>query len=205
MRTYPKDVAWFRSLHYGVNHVCLWWMIYPDGRLHIAGELVKAKVLISVLSQEIKAKTKDLGIKSVRYTAALKEQMSGKNKDGETRLDTFRANGISLREYELDPVQAWTRVAELFGVKRDGKPWLTIDPSCEHLRRAITNAVSDPTDPELVLESPNDQPLSALCIGAMSRPSPRPFSMPPLPPNAVGHLLEDCRRAGLSSRTLAWR
>lgn len=199
--------VWFRSLHYSTTSVCLWWVILENGQLHIKAELVVTKTLISTLTTAIRRRTKDLKIPSVRYTVALAEQMIGttqKGDDGDTVADTFRANGLIIRETSHDPIQGWTRVSELFGMRPDGRPWLTIDPSCEALQRALTNAVSDPADPQTIIESPTDQPLRALRVGAMSRPAPRPLAPMPLPPNAVGHLLEECRRGSDDSR-VAWR
>lgn len=201
------DTDWFRSLHYGGTHVCLWWAVSPNGTLYIADELVHSKGLISDLCLALTKKTKALKIEQIRYTVADEETMLGKNKpgdEGETRADTFRHNGIRLRTTTHDPVQGWTRVRELFGLRPDKRPWLTIDPKCVVLIRALTNAVSDPQDEESVLESVTDQPLRALRIGAMSRPAPKPFKAPPLPKNAVGHLLEECRRGPITSG-LAWR
>ena len=143
----------------------------------------------------------------IRYTVALEEAMRGKTKDGddgETRADTFRHNGIVIRESSHDEAQGWTRVAELLGVRPDGRPWLTIAPSCVQLIRALTNAVSDPNDEEMLLESANDQPLRALRIGAMSRPAPKPYAPSPLPKHAVGHLLEELR-SGSSTNSLEWK
>ena len=212
------DVHWFRSLHYGGNHACLWWAILPDGGLHIPVELVKSKCLISDLALEMRKQTRALGLTErqdahdnrqpfIRYTVADATAMHGKSSkgdDGETRADTFRHNGIVIRESSHDEAQGWTRVAELLGVRPDGRPWLTIAPSCVQLIRALTNAVSDPNDEEMLLESANDQPLRALRIGAMSRPAPKPYAPSPLPKHAVGHLLEELR-SGSSTNSLEWK
>ncbi len=201
------DVVWFRSLHYGpVTHV-LWWAILPDGRLHVRSELQQMKPLLSTLAQSIRVHTSDLKLKAIRYTAVDRATVSGhadKKSDGETRIDTLRGYGLSVRELSHDPVQGWTRIGELLGLRRDGRPWLSIHPSCELLIRALQNAVSDPSDLEAVQASQHDPPLIALRIGAMSRPAPKPFAMPALPKNAVGHLLEEARK-GTSRSGLAWK
>ncbi len=202
------DLDYFRSIWYATDQVCLWWVILPDGRLHIRAELVSVKSLISTFAREIRLKTAALKMPSVRYTVGLTEQLIGsssKGDDGETRLDTFRLSGLSVRESSHDPVQGWSRVSELFGLRSDGRPWLTIDPSCTQLQRAITNAVSDPANPESVLDFASTPPLHALRIGAMSRPAPRPFKKPDLPKNAVGHLLRELQNANRSPGRLVWR
>jgi hypothetical protein len=182
-------------------------MVFPDTSMHVKAELVKPSGLIADLSREIRLKTTALRIDRVAYTAALKAQMVGtqtSDDDGETRADTFRHNGIRIRQIAFDDLQGWTRVGELLGSRPDGRPWLTIDPSCVQLMRAITNAVSDPSDPENVLDSPTDHPLRALRVGAMSRPSPKPFEKPPLPKKAVGHLVNEIRNGPIRSR-LTWK
>ena len=212
------QTQWFRSLHYGNTRVCLWWAVLPDGGLYIPLELVKGKCLIADLAKEMRQETRRLGLTErqdadnanqpyIRYTVADAEAMIGKtNKDmeGETRADTFRANGIIIRESSHDEAQGWTRVSELLGTRPDGRPWLTISPKCVQLVRALTNAVSDPNDSEMLLESANDQPLRALRIGAMSRPAPQSSDRPVLPPNSAGKLLEEIR-SGTTSNSLEWK
>jgi len=214
------DVRWFRSLWWANTRVCLWWAILPSGALHIERELVKDQCLISEFARDMRLCTKDLGIEEtqderyerlpfIAYTVALEAQMRGKaskGDDGETRGDTFRHNGILIRESSHDESQGWTRVAELLGTLPDGRPMLTIAPGCVQLVRALTNAVSDPNDPEVLLESAHDQPLRALRIGAMSRPAPRSFDRPELPKNAIGRLMEEIRNESEpSSGGIAWR
>lgn len=210
MNPFPKGTTWFRSLYYRQKYAALWWAILPDGALHIRSELIKPRCLISEISIEMQTRTRHLGIAQLEYTVADKTNMSGtaraKDTDGETRADTFRLCGIPLRESTHDPAQGWTRVEELLGSRADGAPYLTIDPSCTHTIRALTNAITDPKDVDLVIDSANDQPLHALRIGAMSRPAPRPLEPPKLKPNAVGHLLEACRN-GADERpksAIAW-
>lgn len=203
----PDHLIWFRSLHYGATSVCLWWVILESGQLHVKAELVTEKYLISTLAHAIRHQTRVLRAPHIRYTVALAEQLVGKTQkgdDGETVADTFRANGLIVRPTSHDPIQGWTRVSELFGLRPDGRPWVTIDPRCEALQRAVTNAISDPADPQNVVESPTDQALRALRVGAMSRPAPRPLQPIPMPKNAVGHLLDACR-AGADKSSLAWR
>jgi hypothetical protein len=183
----------------------------------VCKELIAERGLISTLSRDIRLATRGLGLYEtqdekfpelpfVRYTVGWEVAMRGKSRDkeGETRLDTFRHNGIIIREVMHDEAQGWSRVAELLGTFPDGRPMLTIAPSCVHLVRALTNAVSDPNDPELLMESTNDQPLRALRLGAMSRPAPKPFEPPPLPKKAVGHLLNECRAALEPSGGIEW-
>lgn len=205
----PSDCSYFRSLHYGFADptatICLWWMVFPDNRVRIQKEMREQGKTIEQLATAMKAITRNLRIESVRYTVADELNIGSDEGDGETRAETFRKNGIPLRILKPDPVQGWTRVRELLGLRPDGQSWLTIDPSCEFLIRALTSAVQDKSDPEDVLAFGNDQPLKALRIGAMSRPAPKWSDKPPLPKNAIGRLVEDLRTGEVSGGLAIWK
>lgn len=202
------DLAWFRSLHYGFADptatVCLWWCQFPDHRLHIRSELRRQGLTIEMLARDIKAQTRRLNIQSVRYTVADEENIGKEDGDGETRAETFAANGIPLDVIKPDPIQGWTRVRELLGLRPDHRPWLTIDPSCAFLIKALTSAMQDKTNSEDIMPFGNDQPLRALRVGAMSRPAPKWIERPKLPPKAIGHLVDELR-TGTPAVKLAWR
>lgn len=203
------DLSWFRSLHFGQNdpnaNIVLWWAVWPDRRLHIVAEQRRQNCTIAALARDMRTRTRELGIEAIRYTVA-DEQSIGKDKgEGESRAETFRANGIPVRVLKIDAAQGWTRVKELLGARPDGRPWLTIDPSCAHVIRALTTAIKDDTDPEQVATSPAMQPLNALRVGAMSRPAPNPFEAPPRPPNAIGHLVDEIRNGGRGGFGVKWR
>lgn len=209
MKPKPLDGVWFRSLHFGSPHAVLWWLVFPDRACHIAAELMLPKGVISTLCQEMRQQTRALrlALEQVRYTVATKSSMIGTmsaEEVGETRAQTFRANQIPIRAISYDPLQGWTRIQELLGHRPDGRPWLTISPQCPQLIRAITTAVSDPANAEDVLASAIQPALLALCVGAMSRPAPKPFAKPALPKHAVGHLVEAIR-GGEPRSSLAWR
>lgn len=204
------DLAYFRSLHYGFADptatICLWWAVWPDQRVRVLAEGRWQQSTIQAMATAIKKQTDAVRYRlltpkeiqagtalTIRYTVADEDNIGSEDGDGETRAETFRKNGIPMTILKPDPVQGWTRVRELLGLRPDGQPWLTIDPSCEFLIRAITSAVQDKTDPEDVLPFGNDQPLKALRIGAMSRPAPKWSERPPLPKHAIGRLVDDLR------------
>ena len=208
MNLTSSDVAWFRALHYGGPHVCLWIAILPDTSLHVRLECWLERSVISKFADAMRSEGRRLGIEKVKYTVADRLQLRGKAIDdtGETRADTFRRNQIVIRETTHDPIQGWTRIQELLGRRPSGQPWLTIHPSCVHLISALTQAVSDPTNPEDVQSFANDQALRALRVGVMSRPAPNPKTKPPLPKEAVGRLLDAVRRGERTSgQLIQWR
>ncbi len=203
---WPPDTWWFRALHYSGPHVVLWIAVFPDGALHVHRERQMERGTIGAVCAAIRQNTTHLDI-TARYTAAFKPQLLGTTKpsdDGDTRADTFRKHGVPSRELTHDPRQGWTRIGELLALRPTGTPALTIDPGCTYLIRALTNAVRDPANTEDILSSPQEQALIALRVGVMSRPAPTPFRKPPLPKEAVGHLLNDLLRDATKSR-VAWR
>ena len=204
----PSNIVYFRSLHYGFADpnatICLHWAHLPDSRLHILSELRRQQMTIELLAKDIRTETRRLRIKEIRYTVADEENIGKESDDGETRAETFYKAGVTVWVIKPDPIQGWTRVRELLGIRPDGRPWLTIEPSCTFLIRALTTAMQDKTNPEDLMRFGNDQPLRALRVGAMSRPAPQWFSQPPLPPKAIGHLVNELRR-GPTDSGLAWR
>lgn len=218
-----SDASYFRSLHYGFADptatICLWWAVFPDQRVRILSEGRWQQSTIQKLSEEIKQQTRDLRYRvlsskdvqdgkqiEIRYTVADEPNIGKDDGDGEARAETFRTHGIPLTILAPDPVQGWTRVRELLGLRPDKQPWLTIDPSCTFLIRALASAVQDKSDPEDVLPFGNDQPLKALRIGAMSRPAPKWTDTPPLPKGAIGHLVNDLRSGDVATGGLAiWK
>lgn len=217
------DLAYFRSLHYGFADptatFVLWWSIALDQRVRVIAEARYQQMTIQKIADAMKARTRELSYQlltakereagetlAIRYTVADETNIGSEDSDGESRAETFRKNGIPLNLIKPDPVQGWTRVRELLGLRPDQQPWLTIDPSCEFLIRALVSAVQDKTDPEDVLPFGNDQPLKALRVGAMSRPAPKWTETPPLPKGAIGHLVNDLRTPDKSSGGLAtWK
>lgn len=202
---------WFRSLHYGHTdpnaNAVLWWCVLPDGRVHIAREQWRQGKTIAVLATDMHKQTRDLRIEppQLRYTVADEKSIGAESGDGEGRAATFRANGIPIRVLTIDPAQGWTRVRELFGQRPDGRPWLTIDPSCVRLVRAMSTAMGADADAEVLAPSKHTPLLNALRTGAMSRPAPAVTVVPPLPPKAIGHLVNEIRSGGAKKSSLAWR
>jgi hypothetical protein len=190
---------WFRSYDYGFVHrgVMLWWRILGDGRLHIEREFVHRYMSIADICLHVRRITRELDITRVRYTVADKYSMAGRHSDesGETRAELFGRHGVLVTPANHDRVQGFTRVRELLALRPDHRPWLTMDPSCAYLIKAISAAISDKTNPEDVAEFEEDHPLSALRYGAMSRAAPRLRGRRDPKPHTAGALLRDVQTA----------
>lgn len=210
MKPPPPEPWYFRSLHYGYNTpdatIALWWRVEHDATLHIQHEWRAQQLTIAELAIQIRKETSDLAIEKIRYTAADIENIGKDDTDGEARSTTFAKHKVPLRVLTIDPTQGWTRIRELLGKRPNGRPWLTIDPSCEYLVRAMGSAVQDASDAADVQDFGNIHPLLALRIGAMSRPAPNPKIEPAMPKEAIGHLVNELRAAaGAVSPAIRWR
>jgi hypothetical protein len=185
----------------------LWWRVLGDGRLHIAREFVHRYMTIPDICHNVHQITRALGITRVRYTVADKYSMGYRASDldrGETRADLFGKHGVHVLPANHDRVQGFTRVRELFAMRPDGLPWLTLDPSCKYTIRALSAAISDRTNPEDVAEFEEDHPLSALRYGAMSRPAPVLRGLRDPKPGTAGAMLRDIQDAS-ARRTQTFR
>lgn len=196
------QVQWFRSLDWGrSNPGCvLWWAILPDRHYHIAAELKFVDMDVVDICREIRVIDKMLGIERVLYTAPdpalfIKNQDSGQ-KIGTSIADLFAANGIRLRPgISNDRVNGWARCRELLGVDSQGRPWVTVSPTCKYLTRTMPTQLQDKHNPEDLDTSGDDHAVDTFRMGAMSQPPPPRFVVRPPPPGSVGEEIERMRVA----------
>jgi hypothetical protein len=173
----------FRALAWGVNSpvntsdaagAVLWLKVRINGRLRVLGELAFQQLTELELANQIAEKDRALHIADVSYTVASpeifpKEQAAYRGIIGEYVSERLSSYGVSVIPADPDELNGWSRVQSLLRVSGDEEPLLTIDPSCEHLVKAMGMALSDDLHPDLTATySPL---LTALRFAAMSRPS----------------------------------
>lgn len=193
----PSDIEYFASLDWGYSSpgCVLWWACLPDGHYHIVGEWKYSLITDDEIAAGIHAKTRELGIKRLRYIAADPAiwARDGRNR-GQSRAETLQRLGLPMRKSDNDRLNGWPRIHALLRPAADGIPWLTVSPNCRYLIRTMPLAQSDKSNPEDVDTNGDDHALDTLRYGAMSRPSPSAkASKPPLPRGAAGHLLSAVR------------
>jgi len=165
----------FASMDWGYNApgCVLFWLCLLDGHYHIWREYKFQQTPVWDVGQEIKKRTKALGLK-LDYLVAdpAMWQHTGAGR-GEAIAETLQRAGLPMRRGDNDRKNGWQRVHELLRTAPDGTPWLTVeaDPHCGYLRRTIANAMSDKHDPDDVDTKGDDHALDALRYGAMSRPA----------------------------------
>ncbi len=180
-REVPAGVQWFTAMDWGsLSPGCvLWFAVLPDRRLYLRAELKFQGQDVAEVSSLIKKREKELGITGkVAYRVGdpamwIKDaKTKGHHLIGESISDTFRLNGIPLRQADNDRTNGWARCLQLLRDAPDGEPWFTVHSSCRYFIRTIAAARSDKNDPEDVDTTGDDHALDAWRYGAMSRPSP---------------------------------
>lgn len=192
----------FRSLSYGYHDpggMVLWWLIQPTKHLHIISELKIEELDEQDVAAQIKARDTDLGIgvdkdglllylevPAVAYTVGSPEILSNLKQRkagfrGETIGDRLLKFGVVVIAADDDRLNGWARCLSLFKEDANKRPWLTIDPKCKELIKAIPASMLDEKhDDDIVNESPA---MKAFRYGAMSRPTPalyhEPIVIPP--------------------------
>jgi len=166
----------FASMDWGFNApgVVLWWVVLPDGELHIRREYKFQQQTGEAVGAQIHAITKELGCR-LAYLAADPAMWAktGNHTRGESIAETLQRMQLPMRKADNDRFNGAMRVHELLRTKPDGTgPWLTVDPSCTYLLRTLPTLVQDAHNPDDVDTTKDDHAYDALRYGAQSRPSP---------------------------------
>lgn len=152
----------------------LFWACLPDGHYHIGAEYKFQYTPAETVADEIKKRVKALGLKrGLRYIACdpSMKARTGHGR-GESILETLQRKGLNMRPSDNDRLNGWMRVHELLQRDVEGKPWLTVEPTCKYLVRSIPAQQSDRLNPDDLDTHGDDHAVDALRYGAMSRPSP---------------------------------
>lgn len=163
----------FASMDWGFNApgCVLWWLCLVDGHYHICREYKFQQQSVEAVAKELKRITRelDISLRTVACDPAMK-QKTGAGR-GEAIFETLQRYGLPMRASDHDRFNGWLRVHELLREAPDGRPWLTIEPTCRYLIRTLSAATSKKDNPDDVGDT-DDHALDALRYGAMSRPSP---------------------------------
>ncbi len=154
-------------------------MVAPTRHLHIMSELCFEQLDEFELATQMKQRNRELHLgppftARIRYTVGTPAIVSTTAKKigfrGETIGDRLAHYGVLVIPADDDLLNGWKRVQSLWRLDPEGQPWLTIDPSCTQLARAIPAGLRDDRHTDEV-RSPHPA-LTALRYGAMSRPAP---------------------------------
>lgn len=196
---------WIGGMDWGFNAsgVMLWCAILPDGYYHIAYEWKFREATADEVATRIHQITGQLGIKRLQYIAC-DPAMRGKTGagKGESIFETLMRRGLPMRASDNDRFNGWARVHQFLRESPQGRPWLTIDPSCAYGRRTMPAQVQDKHNPDDLDTNKDDHWADAARYLVMSRPAPygarEPDEPPPFLSLAAARLREQRPRGVLS-------
>lgn len=194
--TIPSSAVWYRAIDGGfVKPAAVLWIAVWDGRAYVRHEWMPTRVINSDQAKGIVTKTREVGIKGVRFTVADTSLWTPEADTGESAAETFARHGVPLLQASKDRVNGWKRLREWLRDAPDGRPWLMVHPECAYLIRTLPSLVSDDHKPEDVDTDGEDHAADALRYFVMSRPAPvNTVRTEPVHPDSV---------AGMRDRALA--
>ncbi len=169
---------WFASLRFGFNQMghALIWAVLPSRHLYVRGCYRFEQTNEDALVVALDGFARGLGLRLMPLTFAQPELFTTPDDEriiGQSIGETLQVLGLPVVAADPDEWNGWKRVHALLRPDPSGVPWLRVHPSCEDLINALSNAMSDDTDADLIAkESPMLSTLHALRYGAMSRPTP---------------------------------
>lgn len=179
----------------------LFWVPLLDGHYHIYREYKFQHTAAWEVAQNVLKRTKDYGLELtyvVGDPAMWQQHGAGR---GESIAETLQRGKLPMRKGDNDRKNGWQRVHELLRIAPDGRPWLTVDPSCKYLIRTMGGAMSDKNDADDVDTKGDDHALDALRYGAMSRPSVGKIqNSVQVKPWTLGWMKQDRESRGLLAR-----
>lgn len=202
-------IQWYGGLHWA--YAARAWLglfaMQSDGRALLRHELTFFRQTPEVAAKVMTAFLKTHGIPRLVDTIAQPE-IFPKNKQarGETVSETFRTHGIYLSPGDKDRVNGWARIRSWLDVrefrddsgevpKKYAAASLTIHASCTYFLDTFLTLVSDRKKPDDVEECTDEFPANGLRYFVMSRPLPPTQIVKRLPEGAIGHEIEELRRA----------
>ena len=196
----PEGTEWVGSMDWGYNSpgVYAFWACLDDGHYHRVFERkfqgLTADDVAPMMVQDVADVITPRGGR-LRYVAADPSMWNRTGAGtGEAIAESFTRKRLPLRRASNERGKnGWQPCHELFRMAPDGRPWLTIDPSCRYFLRTIPVIGQDPHDPEDVDTDADDHAADDFRYFARSRPSPTRRRELPLPPGAIGHELRETR------------
>jgi len=184
----PRDTTAFGSMDWGSNApgVLLLWVHVGDGHWHIARELKFQRETTDTVAERWRALLASVGAPRVSYIAADPSMWSY---SGESIAESLQRLHLPLVKADNNRKNGWQRLHELLRPAPDGRPWLTIDVTCDYGRRILPAMQSDKTDPDDLDTRGDDHWCDAARYGAMSRfVAHRRYVMPAYPTMSPGWL-----------------
>lgn len=201
--------TWLAGMHwsYSTRAWCGLAQVLPDGRVFLRYEQTFLRVTPEDAAAELLAFWKDRRLQ-VQAVFAQPKLWPAVKEAGEHIAETFMRAGLPMVKANDNRVMGWSRLRSWL-VPREWaqppqgsrglphtitSPTLIIHPDCAKLIRALPTLIEDDHHPDDIADSPDVIPAHGLRYLAMARPAAPWLDAPPLPPNAIGHVIEELRR-----------
>jgi PBSX family phage terminase large subunit len=153
----PRSIIrWFAGLDYGFSHPSAFVLCCEDenGNIFVTDVYSASSTLIEEHSANIRdlLAMKNLEVDDLEFIAAGKDCFR-MDKDGGTVATEYQERGINLVPCQIDRINAWAQVAEVFGdIQHQIRPRCFIHKNCTGLIQQIQAAQSDPKKPNDILK-----------------------------------------------------
>ena len=175
-----------------------------DGRILLRHELTWEHTPPEDAAEEILKflRARDIATCTIVANAAL--WPDEKTRYGFTVAESFQRAGVSMRRGSEDRVNGLARIHSLLAVRKwkilEGdtetevvSPALLIHEDCRVIARIFPAVMEDESNPDDIRKLPQYNPILGLMAYAMSRPLPTPTAKRELPPDAIGHWVNEIR------------
>lgn len=153
----PRSIVrWMAGLDYGFSHPNAFTLGCEDenGNIFVVAQYTASSTLIEEHASNIRDLLSrfNLDVSDLEFIAAGKDCFRV-DKDGSTVATEYQDRGIILTATQIDRINAWSQVAEVFGdIQHQIKPRCFIHQECTDLILQIQSAQCDPKKPNDVLK-----------------------------------------------------
>lgn len=200
----PPPAVWVAAMHWSQNAPawCGFFEQFMSGRAVCQFELTWYGRTPERAAIEFKLFCEQQQIE-LAYTVLDHRRFTRGHDEGESVAETFEAAGIAVLPSHTDRVAGFSRVRSWFdpidwpdGVRGPG---LRFHSRCQAAIRTLPTLISDTLNPDDVEETVDSYPALGVSYWAMSRPMPATPISVEMPPDAIGHDVEELRRAARQS------
>ena len=168
---FPIPANWqrWRMVDWGFDapFCCLWIAKNPDnGRMYVYREAYRPGLLDQQQARLIRDSSLDTEIFTWNFgdPSMWTRRTTGVEKPTST-YDVYLANGIYLTKADNDQLTKLRKVRSVLGDHWDGEPILKIFSTCQNLIRTLPALMTDPNNPEYLLDGQEEHAFDALAYG----------------------------------------
>lgn len=174
----------------------------PDGRALVRHEVTWRNTSPENAALDLKRKMREWQIPEFAYIVANAEIFPGPKSTGRTVSEKFVLTGLRMRQGDEDRINGWSDLRSWLEPRvwpgHVTSPSLLIHRDCRRLLDTLPTLAADKHEPDDIVQTPDEYPASALRCYVMSRPKPWEQTEPELPPDAIGHWVNELRAESIA-------